>query len=149
MRIHTSLGMLEVEDLLVGPKCPQHRYLASSRLPGAAAAAEVGAGEDLFFDAEESAAQLGSSPQRSTSLSSAAGNLSPRPSATGAAGPGSSQGQDLAEFTFQIRRPGAPDYEGVDSSLDISLRQAMMLPLPRCCPHDGVGNRVLVRMACL
>ena len=132
MRIHTSLGMLEVEDLLVGPKCPQHRYLASSRLPGAAVAAELCAGEDLFFDAEESAAQLGSSPQRSASLSSAAGNLSPRRSSSGAGGvggPGSSQGQDLAEFTFQIRRPGAPDYEGVDSSLDISLRQAM-LPMP-------------------
>ena len=32
--------------------------------------------------------------------------------------------QDLAEFTFKLRQPGSPEYEGVDTSLDVSLRWA-------------------------
>ena len=33
MVVHTALGSLEVEDLLVGPRCPQARFLARSNLP--------------------------------------------------------------------------------------------------------------------
>jgi hypothetical protein len=32
MVIHTALGSLEVEDLLLGPRCPQSRFLARSNL---------------------------------------------------------------------------------------------------------------------
>jgi hypothetical protein len=39
--------------------------------------------------------------------------------------------QDLAEFTFKLRPPGSPEYEGVDTSLDVTLRwgEALLLVL--------------------
>lgn len=30
--------------------------------------------------------------------------------------------KDLAEFTFKMRKPGTPEWEGVDTSLDVTLR---------------------------
>ena len=46
---------------------------------------------------------------------------SPRPSSGDQAGGAK---RDLAEFTFKLLRPGTPQYEGVDTSLDINLRCA-------------------------
>lgn len=32
LSVHTALGSLEIEDLLVGQRCPKNRFLASSRM---------------------------------------------------------------------------------------------------------------------
>ena len=36
--------------------------------------------------------------------------------------PSASPAKDLAEFTLKLRQPGSPEYDGVDTSLDVSLR---------------------------
>lgn len=56
--------------------------------------------------------------------------LPPGPPPAGPAAPpppAAAPSKDLAEFTFKLRQPGGPEWEGVDSSLDVSLRWASML----------------------
>eukprot|EP00887_Chlorella_sp_A99_P001951 scaffold18.g1951.t1 len=126
MTIHTALGSLEVEDLLVGQRCPGARFLARSSAP--AAGVEV-VGEDLFFDPDE---VLTETPSGMLSPRHSSGPATPQSAAglgLGPASAGSPQavadmraaGRELAEFTFTIRRPGTKEYEGVDTQLDVVL----------------------------
>ncbi|KAL4447306.1 hypothetical protein ABPG77_007339, partial [Micractinium sp. CCAP 211/92] len=108
MTVHTALGSLEIEDLLVGQRCPRNRFLASSH----AGVEQVG--EETFFDADERLSSGGLTPRASQSL---AGQ-----EPVGPACPPIAPSRDLAEFTFKLRQPGSPEYEGVDTSLDVSLR---------------------------
>lgn len=64
------------------------------------------------------------------------------------AGPAIAPPKDLAEFTLKLLQPGSPEYDGVDTSLDVSLRQA---PAPAAggswswaVPGPTVSCRLLV-----
>ncbi|KAL4443584.1 hypothetical protein ABPG75_011321 [Micractinium tetrahymenae] len=107
MTVHTALGSLEIEDLLVGPRCRRNRFLASSH-----AGVEL-VGDETFFDADDRLCSGGATPR--------AGQSPASPGPRGPACPAIAAPQDLAEFTFKLRQPGSPEYEGVDTSLDVSL----------------------------
>lgn len=68
--MHTALGSLEIEDLLVGPRCPKNRFLASS------VAGVESVGEDVFFDADDQVAG-GLSPRSSLGSPSMRGEAPP------------------------------------------------------------------------
>lgn len=107
-----------------------HPWLVSMMLPTAcfcflmhafsfwlfAGAIEVG--EELFFDPASSGdlGRQGSGVSQSSALSSLG-----KASSGALASPRAQPQQDLAEFTLKLRRPGTKDYEGVDTSLDVSL----------------------------
>ncbi|KAL4858517.1 Vacuolar protein sorting-associated protein 13C [Chlorella vulgaris] len=74
-------------------------------------------GEDVFFDAEDRLASGGSQSPRGGLSPAGSTSLSTRGPLTS----GAVTAQDLAEFTFKMRQPGSSEYEGVDTSLDVSL----------------------------
>lgn len=55
--------------------------------------------------------------------------------------------RDLAEFTLKLRQPGSPEYEGVDTSLDVSLRCAPAPPPDDPPPIGPPATPLLVPVA--
>jgi vacuolar protein sorting-associated protein 13A/C len=105
MTIQTSLGSFEIRDMLLGKRSPSKCFLACSSSIGEGAMAVE---DEIFFDPVEPDPSLQDQAPRT-----------PRtPIGRQASGK-----QDLAEFTFTLRRPGFPEYQGTDSALDVKLNK--------------------------
>ncbi|KAK9834254.1 hypothetical protein WJX81_000411 [Elliptochloris bilobata] len=125
-----AVGSFEIEDLLVGARCPAHAYLARSF--EAPSAGSTGNTDEVFFDA----ATEPPSPRSSGSLSRASMGAESFFSAAGpseleggslGAGKGSPQGSGLARappawaLDFETWARGSAEYAGVDSELRMRL----------------------------
>lgn len=106
MTIHTSLGSFEIRDMLLGKRSPSKCFLACSSIIGEGAMAVE---DEIFFDPVEADQSVPESQTPRTPRTP----LGRQPSGK----------QDLAEFTFALRRPGFPEYQGTDSTLDIKLNR--------------------------
>jgi hypothetical protein len=107
--IQTALSSFEIQDQLVGGRNPRQCYLASSSAPDSEA---LQIGDDVFFDpgsrATSGVSSMGSDGfAASLSRDSSESRRSRLP--------------DIAEFSLKLRKPGTPQYEGVDTSLEASL----------------------------
>jgi hypothetical protein len=69
-----------------------------------------------------------------------AGGPSPTVSGALSSAPSGHPTKDLAEFTLKLRPPGSPEYEGVDTSLDVSLRWEGVWLLLSAISTRGIGQ---------
>jgi hypothetical protein len=96
--------------------------------------------DELFFDPGPGPGPSGPALSRQASAASSRGG----------GGGGGSQGQqrDLAEFTLRLRRPGSKEYEGVDTSLEVSLNTLYFFcNRPTVAALTGLGADVSAAVA--
>eukprot|EP00884_Botryococcus_braunii_P010315 jgi/Botrbrau1/19285/Bobra.0073s0028.1 len=106
MSTHFGIGAFEMEDLLVGPRCPEHRYLGRSFV--ATEGLELDDVDVEFFDVDPEP----SSPMRTAS----SGTLD-----SGAASAHSNPQKTAWALVLETWAPGHPQYTGVDSELRMTL----------------------------